>query len=92
MKNTKGLKSGDKVIEPGGHIGTIYHVYDKTHVSLCIRGYETPPDMAERDCQTHVGELLPYSPPVVYFKCSNCGKKYKYIMGKNCPHCGKDAV
>ena len=28
--------------------------------------------------------------PQIYFKCSGCGKEYKYIMGENCPFCGND--
>lgn len=39
-------------------------------------------------CATADGEMV--QPPMVYFKCGNCGKEYKYIMGENCPHCGND--
>lgn len=31
-------------------------------------------------------------PTTVSFKCQNCGKTYPYVMGENCPHCGKDRV
>ena len=54
------LKTCTKVIEKDGYIGTVYHVYDSTHVSLCLEGYDKIGNMVERDFQTTIdGIRLP---------------------------------
>ena len=51
------LKSGMKVVEKNGYVGTVYQVYDSEHVSLCLIDYEEEGDMVESDYQTHIDEI-----------------------------------
>lgn len=90
--------SGDIVIEKDGNKAVVYEVYNETECSLCINGYDTIGDMAERDSLTLISDLT-VTDKNIFGKplglCNQCDSpifKEKVLKGYPyyCPNCNEN--